>query len=296
MHIQLPVQKTITLQPQELGLVDLGVQLIIPDNLYGIIKQAVPGSLALYSHTGVASSDGGVTLKLFAKNVSDNIITIPAGKNLVNISITSRRKCIWDGGSTPRPVDRPIGILYEESSILHKILQKDSPSELNLLEIQYPIHLPADDHDRYSVLQSIRQLDEIQLNNIQNKSAVPIREINPSKETVVEDFTVALMHEKIKTQNLKVISPEKLAELNKYQIDRLKKALHFDMCQKFAVLGMELLRNQATTKEIFARAQQNDEYFAVIYQSILEGIRDYPNFIIKDSVLYRRVLTNIFAP
>ena len=34
-------------------------------------------------------------------------------------------------------------------------------------------------------------------------------------ETVVEDFTVALMHEKIKTQNLKVISPEKLAELNK---------------------------------------------------------------------------------
>ena len=43
------------------------------------------------------------------------------------------------------------------------------------------------------------------------------------------------------------------------------------------------------TKEIFAGAQQNDEYFAVIYQSILEGIRDYPNFIIKDSVLYRRV-------
>ena len=64
---------------------------------------------------------------------------------------------------------------------------------------------------------------------------------------MVEDFTVALMHEKIKTQNLKVISPEKLAELNKYQIDRLKKALHFDMCKKFAVLGMELLRNQATT-------------------------------------------------
>ena len=168
-------------------------------------------------------------------------------------------------------------------------MQKDSPSELNLLAIQYPIHLPADDHDRYSVLQSIRQLDEIQLNNIRNNSAVPIRELNPSKETVVEDFTVALMHEKIKTQNLKVISPEKLAELNKYQIDRLKKALHFDMCQKFAVLGMELLRNQANTKEIFARAQQNDEYFAVIYQSILEGIRDYPNFIIKDSVLYRRV-------
>ena len=78
----------------------------------------------------------------------------------------------------------------------------------------------------------------------------------------------------------------KFEELSGEQIKNLKESLHYDMCQKLAVLGIDLLRNQAVTREIFARTQQSDDNFSVIYQSILDGLHDFPNFIIKDSFLY----------
>ena len=87
-----------------------------------------------------------------------------------------------------------------------------------------------------------------------------------------------------------VVPATKLEQLSKEQIGSLKESLHFDMCQKLTVLGIDLLRNQAITRDIFARAQQSDDYFSVIYQSIREGMHELPNYIVKDSVLYKKNL------
>jgi hypothetical protein len=62
-----------------------------------------------------------------------------------------------------------------------------------------------------------------------------------------------------------------------------------DMCQKLAVIGVDLIKNQAITRDIFAGAQQSDDYLSFIYQAIQEKTNDFPSFIIKDAVLYKKV-------
>ena len=59
-----------------------------------------------------------------------------------------------------------------------------------------------------------------------------------------------ISQENLKLQNMTVVPATKLEELSKEQIDSLKESLHFDMCQKLAVLSIDLLRNQAITRYI----------------------------------------------
>jgi hypothetical protein len=66
------------------------------------------------------------------------------------------------------------------------------------------------------------------------------------------------------------------------------------MCQKLAVIGVDLIKNQTITRDIFSRAQQSDDYLSVIYQAVQENTKDFPAFVIKDAVLYKRVKYNHF--
>ena len=143
-------------------------------------------------------------------------------------------------------------------------------------------------------MQSIRNLDESQAHDIINNCAIPIRGDIMDRKTEICDFTKKISQEKIKLQNITVVPATKLEQLSKEQIDSLKESLHFDMCQKLAVLGIDLLRNQAITRDIFSRAQQSDDYFTVIYQSIREGMHEFPNYIVKDSVLYKKIYDKQF--
>ena len=65
----LPVQHTLTFEPDQLCLIDLGVQLIIPDNLYGVIRQTAPDTLALYTHSGVHLENTTVSFKVYVKTL-----------------------------------------------------------------------------------------------------------------------------------------------------------------------------------------------------------------------------------
>jgi hypothetical protein len=61
------------------------------------------------------------------------------------------------------------------------------------------------------------------------------------------------------------------------------------MCQKLAVIGVDLIKNQSITCNIFSQAQQSDDYLSVIYQSVQENTNDFPSFLIKDGFLYKKV-------
>ena len=287
--VQLPLQTTLSLQPGELSLVDLGVQLIMPDGSYGVTKQVVPDTLALYPHTGVSSSDGTVSFKIFARNVSNSTVTFPADTIFVKIVPCTFNLHSGESNCLADALKSPVVTIQDEPSLLHNFLQKRSPTELNFTDLYCTVHVPLDDVSQYSVLQSIRLFDELQWFHLQENSCVPLRGLEQNKETVIEDFTSALVKEKASLLNMQIVAPEKLSEYTKAQVDSLKKTLHFDMCQKLAVLGIDLLRNQAITRDIFARAQQSDDYLSVIYQSIQEGTLDFKNFIIKNSVLYKKI-------
>ena len=92
-------------------------------------------------------------------------------------------------------------------------------------------------------MQSIRNLDESQAHDIINNCAIPIRGDSMDRKTEICDFTKKISQENLKLQNIAVVPATKLEQLSKEQIDSLKESLHFDMCQKLAVLGIDLLRS-----------------------------------------------------
>ena len=295
--IYLPLQNSLILQPQELCLVDLKIQLLIPENLYGVIRQAIPNDiLTLYTHTGLNPENETTSFNIYAKNVSNKTVQNSAGEPLVTIALCSNSNCIWEGeekrDKSPS-IKKTIGILHEEQSLLHTFIENTNPAELNLINIPN-FKIPEDVYSRQSIMQSIRNLDESQAHDIINNCAIPIRGESMDRKTEICDFTKKIAQEKIKLQNISVVPATKLEQLSKEQIDSLKESLHFDMCQKLAVLGIDLLRNQAITRDIFARAQQSDDYFSVIYQSIREGMHEFPNYIVKDSVLYKKIYDKQF--
>ena len=186
--------------------------------------------------------------------------------------------------------------MHEEPSLLHAFFERTAPTELNLFNVP-SINVPRDEYSRQSILESIRNSDEIQVHSIVSGSAIPIRSGDTQRDTEIESFTRQIAEKRLKLQTIKIEPEMKFEELSREQIENLKESfLHYDMCQKLAILGIDLLRNQAVTREIFARTQQSEDYFSVIYQSILDGQHDFLNFIIKNSVLYRKVYDNISIP
>ena len=95
-------------------------------------------------------------------------------------------------------------------------------------------------------------MDEIQLNNILNNNALSLKEFPMDNNHIIKKFTEEIQGKKINALNIELISPEKFNELSKQQIDSLKETLHFEMCQKLAVLGNDLLQNQAITRDIIS--------------------------------------------
>ena len=187
----LPVQHTLTFEPHELCLVDLGVQLIIPDDLYGVIRQTAPDTLALYTHSGVHPENTTMSFKVYIKNTSNLEVIILAGEPLVSISICSNNRCNWLGENKEERINsqkKPIGILHEEPSLLHAFFKRTAPTELNLFNL-LSINVPRDEYSRQSILESIRNLDEIQVHNIVSGSTIPIRSGDIQRDTEIESFT-----------------------------------------------------------------------------------------------------------
>ena len=159
-------------------MVDLKIQIIIPENLYGIIRQAIPNNvLTLYTHSGLNPKNETTSFKIYAKNLSKKIVQISAGEPLVTIALCSNSNCIWEGeekrDQSPS-TKKPIGILHEEQSLLHTFIENKNPAELNLINIPN-FKIPEDEYSRQSIIQSIRNLDESQAHDIINNCAIPIK-------------------------------------------------------------------------------------------------------------------------
>ena len=150
--------------------------------------------------------------------------------------------------------------MHEEPSLLHAFFERTAPTELNLFNVP-SINVPRDEYSRQSILESIRNSDEIQVHNIVSGCAIPIRSGDTQRDTEIESFTRQIAKKRLELQTIKIEPEMKFEELSGEQIKNLKESLHYDMCQKLAVLGIDLLRNQAVTREIFARTQQSETIF-----------------------------------
>ena len=59
------------------------------------------------------------------------------------------------------------------------------------------------------------------------------------------------------------------------------------MCSKLSVISIDLIKNQSISREIFAKAQESDDFLSVIKNSIINNENEFNKFLIKNSVLYK---------
>jgi hypothetical protein len=71
----------------------------------------------------------------------------------------------------------------------------------------------------------------------------------------------------------------------------IKQELLTDMCQKLAVIGVDLIKNQFITRDIFSRAQQSGDYLSVIYQSVQENTNDFQLSSLKTEFFIKELKT-----
>jgi hypothetical protein len=73
-------------------------------------------------------------------------------------------------------------------------------------------------------------------------------------------------------------------------LDKAVDMVHDSMCEKLAVISVDLLKNQTMTRIMLAQTQQGDDYLGVIRERVIGKDNSYPipNFFIKDMVLCKK--------
>ena len=275
------------LDPGSIQIVDFGVHISVPTFYIESIKPTHPDSgLSLFEHTGVSSVELGSTQKLFVKNVTSLPIVVPAGAHLAKLMINQQTPV--DNQDLLGKQSPYLELKQEDISVLNYFANRYVPSELKSAQLNTTIVLPEDLESKRLVLESVAHLDKLQYSNISQDLVSPLSDLQCNKETVLQNLTDSLVLNSTRIKEQESGTPSKKSILDKSEA--LRQQFHTEMCQKLAVLGVDLMKNQSITREIFARSQQSDDYFSSIYQSIQDNSKEFGFFEIKNSVLYKKVL------
>ena len=282
----------LTIQPQEVVLHDLGVHLQVPEGYMVSLTPVHPQANAeLYYHTGITNDDFGFSLKVFIKNTGDIPLLISPGSQIVLVELTrTNLHLLEDTEKTCGHIMTRISLQLSElhGSLLHEFLTKHSPSQIRPISLPCSIMLPEKQDDKTSVLATMGSVDDYEHGNIQKNCAMAFHRADYAQHCNVNDFTKQLL---AKSTQLNSQKAEKLSAVpdTAENAQILKDEILAEMCEKLAVINLDLIKNKTLSRHIFSRAQQSDDYLSGIYQAVLQGSEDFPRFFLKDSVLYKRI-------
>ncbi len=60
------------------------------------------------------------------------------------------------------------------------------------------------------------------------------------------------------------------------------------MCEKLAVISVDLIKEQTMTRTMLAQTQQGDDYLSTVRDKVGTQDNHFPNFFIKNQVLYKK--------
>ena len=94
---------------------------------------------------------------------------------------------------------------------------------------------------------------------------------HPSRNTeaVIQDFTQQMRELSVKTQTDPTSEDQSFLE-------KAKEMAHNSICEKLAVVAVDLLKNQSMTRAMLAETQQGDDYLNVIRDMVMRKDPSYP--------------------
>ena len=108
----------------------------------------------------------------------------------------------------------------------------------------------------------------------------------PNPEAVIQDFTQELRKLSVQTQT-------ESSGQDQSSLEKAKDWAQNNMCEKLAVISVDLLKNQSMTRTMLAQTQQGDDYLSTLREKVANKDMSFPysNFLLKDQVLYKKCMS-----
>jgi Integrase zinc binding domain len=173
------------------------------------------------------------------------------------------------------------------TSYLHMMMDESFPGHLTVPEMNTVILLPEDECSRKSIIDDVAQMESQMMPNDGEINVSLIYHPCPNPEAVIQDFTQEMRELSVQTQTDPPGEDPSLLE-------KAKDSAHSSMCEKLAVISVDLLKNKSMTRTMLAQTQQGDDYLGVIRDMVAkkDPSLSTKNFFIQDQVLYKKCMSS----
>jgi len=172
------------------------------------------------------------------------------------------------------------------TSYMHMMLDDKFPSCLQVTETNSVITLPREDECRMSIIADIAMS---QNEDMLESNMLPIPHPNPDPESLVRLYPEDLVSQTVQlhsTESKKTLGP--LMDENSSQA--AKDAAYNSICEKLAVVSVDLIKNGSISRCMLAQLQQGDDYLGPLRDQVAKRDKSLPKFFIKDMILYKKYM------
>jgi len=166
------------------------------------------------------------------------------------------------------------------------MLDDKFPSCLQVTETNSVITLPREDECRMSIIADIAMS---QNEDMLESNMLPIPHPNPDPESLVRLYPEDLVSQTVQlhsTESKKTLGP--LMDENSSQA--AKDAAYNSICEKLAVVSVDLIKNGSISRCMLAQLQQGDDYLGPLRDQVAKRDKSLPKFFIKDMILYKKYM------
>jgi len=120
----------------------------------------------------------------------------------------------------------------------------------------------------------------------------PISFPNPDPEILIQDFTRDLMDQTVYLHST-VSTLQKDSNIDESLAREIRDSAYNSICEKSAVISVDLIKNKTMTRTMLARTQQADNYLSTVRDSVGKKDNPFPkkdNPFPKEQVLYGKHL------
>lgn len=327
--IDIPVQQDIVLIPNGQMTVDTGIQLVLPTNLCAqLIPCESSSKVNLHIHSGFVDSNFSSTIKLLLRNDSLSTVKIEQGTSLVqalilpvlhpslihessvqsyNLQVDDSQEPDFQSGFEKDDLSSSSLITSANArqgtsvalnnfqlcplptSYIHMMSEEKVPSCMNILEMNTSIILPNAAECRDSIFADLKLMESQTEIKIQKDHLTPISFPNPDSESLIQNLNRDLMNQTVYLHST-VSTLKKDSNLDESLAQSVQDSAYKKVCEKLAVISVDLIKDQTMTRTMLAQTQQADDYLSTVRDRVGTQENPFPNFFIKNQVLYKKYM------
>jgi len=179
-----------------------------------------------------------------------------------------------------------IELLCLPTSYMHMMMDDKFPSCLQVAEINSAITLPYEDECRLSIIADVAMSQQEEL---WDSNMLPIPHPNPDQESLVRIYPEDLVSQTVQLHS--TVSAQKIGSLmDDNSSQAAKDAAYNSICEKLAVVSVDLIKNGSISRCMLAQLQQGDDYLGPIRDQVAKRDQSLPKFFIKEMILYKKFM------